>query len=175
MTILTASIFIIMAKVYVGLGSNIEPRVDFLKKGVTSINKLGKVVTVSSLYESEPLGFVAEVNFLNAVLELETKLSPLELLLQLKKIEESCGRKEKSKNGEYASRELDLDIILYDKQIIITDELLIPHPHFTNRKFVLEPLNEIGSSVVDPVSQLSIAVLLSNTKDKSVLVKKKNE
>ncbi len=175
MTILTASIFVIMAKVYVALGSNIEPRVDFLKRGVAAIDKLGKVIKVSSLYESEPLGFEAEVNFLNAVLELETKLNPLELLIQLKNIEEACGRKVKSKNGEYESRELDLDIILYDKQIIISDELLIPHPHFTKRKFVLEPLNEIASGVVDPVSQLNIEVLLKNTQDKSVLLKKKNE
>jgi len=174
-TILTASIFIIMAKVYVGLGSNIEPRVEFLKKGVAAIKKLGKVITVSSLYESEPLGFEAEVNFLNAVLELQTKLTPLELLNQLKEIEEACGRKEKSKDGEYASRELDLDIILYDKQIIITDELVIPHPHFTKRKFVLEPLSEIASGAIDPVSQLNIEVLLLNTQDKSILVKKKNE
>lgn len=164
-----------MAKTFIGLGSNIEPRVDFLKQGVAEIKKLGEVQVVSSLYESEPLGFDAEVNFLNAVLELHTNLSPLELLIHLKEIERTCGRKVKSENGEYESRELDLDLILYDKQIIITPELIIPHPHFTKRKFVLEPLNEIASQVVDPVSQLKIEELLCNTQDKSVLFKKKNK
>lgn len=160
---------------FIGLGSNIEPRVDFLKKGVAAIKKLGKVVRVSSLYESEPLGFDAEVNFLNAVLELETKLTPIDLLYQLKEIENICGRKEKSENEKYESRELDLDVILYDKQIIITPELIIPHPHFTKRKFVLEPFNEIASEVIDPVSQLNINYLLLNTQDKSVLLKQENK
>ena len=157
-----------MAKAFIALGTNIEPRVSFLKQGIRAISKLGDVVKVSSLYESEPMGFEADVFFLNAVLGLDTQLYPLQLLHALKNIEKESGRKEKVE-GHYQSRELDLDIIMYERQIIITDELIIPHPEFSKRKFVLQPLDEIAPTAVDPVSQMAVCDLLLLTEDKSKL------
>jgi 2-amino-4-hydroxy-6-hydroxymethyldihydropteridine diphosphokinase len=159
-----------MANVYIALGSNIGDRVGFLTEAIRKIKKIGEVRSVSSLYESEPMGFEAETKFLNAVLELETTMDPLELLKKLKNIEEESGRKEKSSNQNYTSRELDLDIILYDRQIILSKDLVIPHPEYTRRRFVLEPFVEIARDCIDPISQLKMKTILEQCEDKSELI-----
>ena len=159
-----------MSKAIIALGSNIEPRLDYLKKAVKQISKLGKVIRVSSIYESAPVGFSSKTDFYNAVLIIETEKAAIELLQQLKKIEHEIGRKEKTIDS-YESREIDLDIIGYEHQVIINEKLTVPHPSFRERRFVLEPLCEIYPKWRDPITQHNVSELLDKTIDKSELQK----
>lgn len=159
-----------MSKVIIALGSNIEPRLDYLKKSVKLISELGKIIRVSSIYETEPIGFLSKTNFYNAVLIVETEKSPNEILEKLKNYEQKIGRKEKT-SDMYESREIDLDIIGYEQQVIINKKLTVPHPAFRERRFVLEPLCEIYADWRDPITQNKASKLLKITSDKSQLKK----
>ena len=159
-----------MPTTIIALGSNIEPRLEYLKKAVKQISELGKVVRISSIYESKPVGFSSKTDFYNAVLIIETEKTPIEILQELKKIEKKIGRKEKI-DDVYESREIDLDIIGYEQQVIINEKLTVPHPSFRERRFVLEPLFEIYPKWRDPITQNNISELLDKTKDKSQLQK----
>jgi 2-amino-4-hydroxy-6-hydroxymethyldihydropteridine diphosphokinase len=138
-------------RVFIALGSNIEPRKDFMDKAIAAIQTFGELVNASSIIETEPFGFESETNFLNAVIEIKTDLSPRALLLKLQEIEKKLGRKSKSQNKNYSSRTIDLDILYYGKQILVSPELTIPHPEIFNRDFVLIPLQEIAGDFVDPL------------------------
>lgn len=159
-----------MQNAIIALGSNIEPRLEYLKKAVKQISELGKVVRISSIYESKPVGFSSKTDFYNTVLILETEKTPIEILQQLKKIEKKIGRKEKM-GDVYESREIDLDIIGYEQQVIINENLTVPHPAFRERRFVLEPLFEIYPKWRDPITQNNVSELLDKTKDVSELQK----
>ena len=152
-----------MDTVFLSIGSNIEPRAKYISDSIKFIQEVSAVKNISSVYETKPQGFVAETTFYNLVLELETDLKPLELLKSLQSIEQKMGRKMKSVNGVYASRVIDIDIILFGRQVIISDELIIPHPHYLYRNFVLLPLLEISEIAIDPLSQLSIKDLYSKS------------
>jgi len=138
-------------RIFIGLGSNIEPRKDFILKAIEAIQVLGELLQSSSIIETEPMGFDAQTNFLNAVIEIRTDLTPRALLLKLQEIEKKMGRISKSKNKVYSSRTIDLDILYYGQQILLSPELTIPHPEIFNRDFVLTPLKEIAGDFVDPV------------------------
>jgi len=134
---------------FLGLGTNLGNREENLTKAVRLISeKVGAVLSVSSFYKSEPQGFVSENIFLNAVLMLHTKLSPLEVLDETKKIEKQLGRKSKTRK-EYTDRIIDIDILFYDDLIINTQKLTIPHPHIAEREFVLVPLAEIAPELAE--------------------------
>lgn len=143
-------------RVFIALGSNIEPRKDFMDKAIAAIQTFGELVNASSIIETEPFGFESETNFLNAVIEIKTDLSPRALLLKLQEIEKKLGRKSKSQNKNYSSRTIDLDILYYGKQILVSPELTIPHPEIFNRDFVLIPLNEIAGDFVDPLRMMPL-------------------
>jgi 2-amino-4-hydroxy-6-hydroxymethyldihydropteridine diphosphokinase len=98
---------------------------------------------------------------------MQTTLSPLLLLEALLHIEETMGRKRNTTNNGYQSREIDLDIIAFDRQVIISNQLNIPHPEFRKRKFVLVPFNEIAPDWVDPLTQKKISQLLQESQDKA--------
>jgi 2-amino-4-hydroxy-6-hydroxymethyldihydropteridine diphosphokinase len=153
--------------VYISIGTNIEPRNEHIKKAVKHMENLGSQLKISSVYETEPLGFKAETKFYNAVLQMQTTLSPLLLLEALLHIEETMGRKRNTTNNGYQSREIDLDIIAFDRQVIISNQLNIPHPEFRKRKFVLVPFNEIAPDWVDPLTQKKISQLLQESQDKA--------
>ncbi len=153
-----------MAKVVVALGSNIEPRIEYLKKAIQEIRKIGEVLSVSSLYETKPVGFEAEVDVLNAALIVDTELFPLALLERLKSIEADMGRVVVPGEG-YTSRTIDLDIIFYERQVLVSEQLIIPHPSFSEREFVLFPVVEIAGEWVDPLSQLTIRKILADKKE----------
>ncbi len=124
------------------LGSNISPRLQYLKKAFLKITGIGKILDFSSVYETKPWGIsVPQNNYLNMVVKIETFLFPFELLKELQKIEVELGRKEK---GNYAPRTIDIDIIFYGNEEIKTPELTIPHPLWQKRDFVIVPLLEIG-------------------------------
>ncbi|MBU3659727.1 MAG: 2-amino-4-hydroxy-6-hydroxymethyldihydropteridine diphosphokinase [Flavobacteriales bacterium] len=129
-------------QVVIALGTNLGDKESNLSNAINQIKtKVGEVQKVSSIYKNSALGFESENEFFNACLICETKLNPFELLAQLKLIEREMGRT-KTRDG-YEDRIIDLDIIFFDDLIIATENLVIPHPAYKNRAFVLVPLNEI--------------------------------
>lgn len=145
-----------MASVYLGLGTNIgNKRKNMVTAAALLAERAGDVLSLSSFYETEPWGFDSENTFLNAVLELETSCSPMELLHLTQQIEQEMGRTQKS-DGSYHDRIIDIDILLYGNEIIHTEELVVPHPLMQQRLFVMQPLAEIAPSLVHPVLQKSM-------------------
>ena len=130
--------------VYLGLGTNLGDKQKNLNDAIRMLeNQVGEVEKVSSVIETEPEGFKSDNMFLNAVVKVRTALSPFELLDITQDMEKSLGRKEKSSNGIYHDRVIDIDILLYDDINISTPRLVIPHPRMTQREFVMTPLAEI--------------------------------
>jgi 2-amino-4-hydroxy-6-hydroxymethyldihydropteridine diphosphokinase len=153
-----------MSQLLLGLGSNEGNRMDFLASAIKQIGlRVGKVIRLSSVYETQPWGFNHESQFLNQVAEVETTLSPGETIKTLLIIEKELGRCRQT-NG-YAARTIDIDILFFDQQIIHSDNLIVPHPHIAQRRFVLEPLSEIVPHFVHPLLQKSIEVLLKECLD----------
>ncbi len=171
--------FCAMAKrhtVYLLLGGNIHPRKAYLEKAIELIGKeIGSVRKVSSLYESEPWGFEATVSFLNRLVVVETPLGPLALLKKIQEIERRCGRLEKSENGRYASRTLDIDILFFDDEVVNLPELTLPHPRLAERRFVLVPLAEVAPEKNHPVLGKSCLELLTTCEDKGKVWKLKGK
>ncbi len=131
-------------KAYIALGSNLGNRELNLEKALQYIeDSAGSVQSVSSYYYSEPQGFVSVNYFVNAVVLIDTRLSPLKLLEVLQAIERKMGRKEKTKNADYNDRTIDLDILLYEGVTMDLPELKIPHPRMRERDFVMKPLSEL--------------------------------
>ncbi len=140
--------------VYLSLGSNIEPRLDYLHDAISRLRDTLRDLRVSSIYETEPWGFTDQGRFLNLVLEGKTSLTPLDLLKQVKQIENDIGRKT---TFRYGPREIDIDILLYGDQILQTQLLVIPHPRLFERAFVLIPLYELSPELIIPGSGQSVA------------------
>lgn len=160
-----------MNTVVLSLGSNLGDRYTTLQNAISTISsKIGKVTAESFIYESEALGFESKDRFLNMCVQVETKLTPLEILELINSIEKENGRVRNS-NIEYTSRSLDIDIIFYNDLILELPALKIPHPRFTERLFVLVPLNDITSDLLDQRTFLNVEQLLVNCQDKSVLTK----
>jgi len=126
------------SRVFIGVGSNLGNRRAYYQKALDLMADLSQtaILRCSSLYETEPIG-EAQNWYLNGVVELETALSPQQLLSCLQKIESALGRKRTKK---WASRTIDLDILLFDKQMVNEEQLQIPHPEMHRRRFVLLPL-----------------------------------
>lgn len=141
-----------MAKVFLGLGTNLGDKKNNLLTAVKNIEKkIGKVTSLSSFYETEPWGFESENSFLNAALCVETSLDPATILHIIKEIEIEMGRTQKSVNKIYSDRPIDIDILLYDDLTMETDELIIPHPLMTERDFVMKPLMEIAGDTLHSI------------------------
>ncbi|MGX0645455.1 2-amino-4-hydroxy-6-hydroxymethyldihydropteridine diphosphokinase [Staphylococcus hominis] len=138
-----------MVQAYLGLGSNIGDRKQQLLKAIDLIGNIKgiKVTKQSSIYETAPIGYTDQPNFLNLCLEIETELSPQQLLKHCLDIEQQLYRVREIRWGP---RTLDIDILLYSDNIIETDNLSIPHPRMQERAFVLIPLNDIASDKKDP-------------------------
>ena len=146
-----------MATAYIGLGSNLGDRMATLRTAIERFESLGRVTSVSSLYKTEPVGYLEQPSFLNAVIALETALTPADLLHALLGIERDLGRARSFPN---APRTLDLDLLLVDNVILDTPELTLPHPRQHGRAFVLVPLAEIAPQVVHPGSGKTMQELL---------------
>ncbi|NBJ71272.1 MULTISPECIES: 2-amino-4-hydroxy-6-hydroxymethyldihydropteridine diphosphokinase [Clostridia] len=140
-----------MNQVYIALGTNIEPREKFLKEGLHGLQDHEKinVIKTSSIYQTAPVGYTKQADFLNMVIEVETTCSPLELLDYCQQIESELGRK---RTIRFGPRTLDLDILLYNQENIEMERLTIPHPRMHERAFVLVPLNEIAPHIILPLS-----------------------
>lgn len=135
---------------YLSLGSSEGDRKAYFDKALKLLDETQgiKVKKVSSYIETEPYGGVAENKFLNCAAEIETLLTPEQLLCEIHRIESLCGRERKLRWGD---RTLDIDIIFFGKKTVLTDELCIPHREYSKRDFVLKPLKEIAPDFVCPV------------------------
>ena len=154
-------------RVFIGIGSNLGNRRAYYQKAFERVAALPKtrIVKRSSLYESEPLG-EAKNWYLNGVIEIETEFPPPQLLNRLQKIEEALGRKRTAATKKWASRKIDLDLLLFDNQIVESRTLKVPHPELHNRRFVLLPLAELAPHLTHPRFGMTIVELLSALKDK---------
>ncbi|MCX6734972.1 MAG: 2-amino-4-hydroxy-6-hydroxymethyldihydropteridine diphosphokinase [Candidatus Peregrinibacteria bacterium] len=143
-------------KAYLSLGSNIENRKNNLEIAIKEIEKLGIIIKKSSIYETEPVDYKNQPSFLNSALLLETDLSPAELIIKLQEIEHKMGRVKEIEKGP---RNIDLDIIFYNNEIVREKHLRIPHPSYHKRNFVLTPLAEIEPEYTDPINHKSVSNL----------------
>ena len=138
--------------VYLGLGTNLGDKEQNLRMSIKKIEeRIGNVVSLSAFYATAPWGFSSENSFLNAAVCVEQTLLPLQVLEETQRIERELGRTEKSVNGLYADRLIDIDLLLYDDRVMDAEGLILPHPLMTERRFVMEPLSEIAPDVVHPV------------------------
>ncbi len=151
-------------KAYIALGTNLGNRDENLKTVLKEIKKIANITKKSSIYETDPIGYKDQGKFLNMAIEIQTQLSPIDLIVKLQEIEHKMGRVRTIENGP---RIIDLDILLYRNEIINEKNLKIPHPRMHSRKFVLEPLNEIAQNVIHPKLNLSINTLWTKIKSQN--------
>ena len=155
------------ATVYLSLGSNMGDRQRNLDLALELLAQRLRLGPVSSIFETDPLGESDQPRFLNLVCRAQTRLTPDNLLTLAKGIEKKLGRTGKSG----APRPIDIDILLYDQEIIDTPELVIPHPEMASRAFVLVPLAEIDPKVKHPVSGLTAKEMLAAITEKQGVFK----
>jgi 2-amino-4-hydroxy-6-hydroxymethyldihydropteridine diphosphokinase len=161
-----------MHKVYLSLGSNLGDKTKNLQKAKYEIAaQIGKIIKTGNLYETEPWGFENEHWFLNTVIEIETKFDEIEILKKCLLIEKKMGRVRNTIQNTYTARIIDIDILFFDKQIINSPELSIPHPHIQDRNFVLFPLADIAAKFIHPTLNKSIEDLLKECKDTTQIKK----
>lgn len=138
-----------MNQAFLSLGTNIEPRMEYLDRAINLLTEHEKITieAKSSIYETTPVGYTDQPNFLNIVVEITTSMTSMELLDCCQDIERALGRKREIRFGP---RTIDLDILTYNNENSTVERLLIPHPRMHERAFVLIPLNEIAPEFVIP-------------------------
>lgn len=151
--------------VYISVGSNIGDKLANCKSGIEALACSGENLLrkVSGFYRTEPVDFKDQDWFVNAAVRITTSLDPLALLKELQAIQLSAGR-QKSR-VRFGPRILDLDIIFFDDRIINTPDLIVPHPRMHKRRFVLQPICDIDSSIIHPVIKKNIQDLLDDLDD----------
>ena len=149
-----------MAIVYLSLGSNMGDRLGYLQQATSILasHKDISIVSTSSFYETEPWQMESKNWFVNAVVQISTKLSPEALLDETQRIEVQLGRTKNSAK-DYADRTVDIDLLFYDDLIMHTGELTIPHPLMHKRAFMLVPMLEIAQDYVHPLFKKTISAL----------------
>lgn len=153
-----------MVTAYIGLGANLGDREETLRDAVGRIGHLGRIVGVSSLYETAPVGFLDQPPYANAVVALETACPPVELMQALLAIERDLGRTRSFPN---APRTIDLDLLMVDDLVLEEPGLHLPHPRFHERGFVLAPLAEIAATLNHPVLGQTMVELLASLPDRT--------
>ena len=160
-------------KIYIGLGSNLGARERFLKSALEKLAESShiKITNVSPAYETEPVGFAGQGKYINLVAEITSDLGARDLLHHLEKIEEKIGKKAEFKNGP---REIDIDILLYDKEVVESDYLTIPHPGLNRREFALRPLLDLNPKLVEPTTNTPYSVYLKRISGQKNVMEKKD-
>ena len=154
----------IVRTTYLSLGSNMGGKLENLQKAVERISELiGQVKKVSSVYQSPSWGYKGE-DFLNICIEVSTHLAPEMLLHKVLEIEKEMGRERKQRSG-YQDRTIDIDILLFDDDIMFYNDLKVPHPEMLKRRFVLVPLTEIAPNLIHPIVKKTILICLQHCED----------
>lgn len=153
-----------MPNVYIGFGSNVGDRQQAILSALQQLNATPdlKWQSVSSLYETEPVGYTNQADFLNGVVCFYTDLTAASLLSHCQSVEAALGR---TREIRWGPRVIDLDILLYGSHVIRTEHLTVPHPELPKRRFVLAPFNEIASQVVVPGLEKPIKQLYEDCRD----------
>jgi 2-amino-4-hydroxy-6-hydroxymethyldihydropteridine diphosphokinase len=141
---------------FLSLGSNLGDRRGYLTAAEARLARIGQIVAQSKIYETDPVGYISQPQFLNQVVKLETICGPRELLNETRSIENALGR---TRSFPFAPRTIDIDIILYEDLIIDEPGLIIPHPRMHERRFVLTPLLELTPHLVHPRMEKPMAAL----------------
>ena len=147
------------SEVYLGLGSNLGDKRGNIQRAVERLREISSGLTVSSFYETAPVGVTLQPSFVNAVCGMWTRLSVFELLGELRDIQREAGVRGPVLNGP---RALDIDILLYGSLVVDLPHLTVPHPRMTEREFVLRPLAEIAPGVIHPVMRKTVAEMLAD-------------
>ncbi|MBS1488787.1 MAG: 2-amino-4-hydroxy-6-hydroxymethyldihydropteridine diphosphokinase [Bacteroidetes bacterium] len=150
--------------VFLSLGSNLGDRMENLRLAVELLAPVCAIKKKSSVYETAAWGKTDQPDFLNIVIEVATRLTPLQLLHTIQETEKRMGRE---RNKKWEARTIDIDVLYFKNEISSHSELIVPHPYLAERKFVLVPLAEINPDFIHPLLQLSNAELLSRCKDQS--------
>ncbi|WP_018663715.1 2-amino-4-hydroxy-6-hydroxymethyldihydropteridine diphosphokinase [Heyndrickxia acidiproducens] len=150
---------------YLSLGSNIEPRLTYLQNAVKALQSTPGIELdkVSSIYETDPVGYTEQGNFLNMAVRIKTVFTALELLETCLSIEQQLGRERKI---HWGPRTIDLDILLYNHENMKTEKLVLPHPRMHERAFVLVPLLELEPGLVHPVKKIPLMQMWNDLSDK---------
>ena len=151
---------------YLSLGTNQGNKLENLQKAIQQIaTKIGSILKVASVYETPSWGFNS-ANFYNTCVKVSTYLPPDTLIQELLKIEKDLGRIRNDRDG-YSDRNIDIDILLFDDEIIFSKNLIVPHPKMLERKFALAPLAEIAKNVIHPIEKVKLSTCLENCNDTS--------
>lgn len=156
-----------MAKVYLGLGTNLGDKEQNLRDAVQNRRAGRENSFLSAFYVTAPWGFSSDNSFLNAAVCVDTELAPIDVLQRTQAIEQELGRTKKSVNGIYSDRLIDIDLLLYGDLILSTTspsgaKLILPHPLMAERDFVMKPLAEIAPGLVHPVLGKTMKELTSS-------------
>ncbi len=150
---------------FLSLGSNLGRRKKNLDDAISQLKfEAGNIINISRVYESEPWGLKNQNFFLNQVIELKTSMSPQNLLICCKNIENKMGR---TKSIKWGKRKIDIDILYFSEIIVQEKDLTIPHPLIQDRNFVLIPLNELSKNFIHPIIKKTNHEILKNSKDTS--------
>ncbi len=153
---------------YLSLGTNIGDREYNLRKAIEKLREKVRILSISNIYETEPVGFKEQDNFLNIVIKIATDMEVERLLDFVLNIEKEMGRK---RIIHWGPRIIDIDILFFDDLIIDKENLKIPHPELHKRNFVLYPLSEVAYDFIHPVLNQSIDELKNSSFDKSKVLK----
>ncbi len=165
-----------MATVCIGIGSNLGDRARYVRQAVEALQRLGDgdvkpdsksgcKFTEGGVYETDPVGGPpGQGKYLNTAVRFETALSPLELIDQLQAIERAAGRPQRQSRRHNEPRTLDLDLLLYDQQVIDEPGLTVPHPRMHQREFVLRPLCDVAGEMTHPVLGRTVHELFDELK-----------
>ncbi|MEA4918326.1 2-amino-4-hydroxy-6-hydroxymethyldihydropteridine diphosphokinase [Proteiniphilum sp.] len=146
--------------VYLALGSNLGDKQKNIEEALDKIEeRIGSIISLSAFYLTTPVGFQSENIFVNCVCEVATFMNIYSVFSKTQDIEKEIGRTVKSRNGQFSDRVIDIDLIMVGNLVINTPDLIIPHPRFHNRSFVLDPLYEIAPDLIHPLLGKSIREL----------------
>ena len=155
---------------YLSLGSNQGRKLKNLQEAIYEIaESIGAIHKISSVYKTDSWGFKGD-DFYNICITVSTYLPPEELLKNILNIETKLGRK-REQNNKYTNRKIDIDILLFDDEIVFSKKIIIPHPRMLDRKFVLVPLAEIAGNTLHPIEKKTLNICLNNTIDTSEIHK----